>query len=207
MSKVKSGIADMSTDGMMQTSKERDNKLADANAKVKVNSNLLTRQSTAISNLEQKESAVGTAKDGLKQAIKERDIAKDELISTDVAVVNFINSQTQDATVLLTTGYPLAEERGASAPIEQVTNLSAATGDEPGEIDVNFDRVKSATGYEFQISADNPDSWTNAGASGRTSKFTFNNLTPGKKYWIRARAFRGEEKGAWSNAVTTTAPF
>ncbi len=207
MAKVKSALNDKPVPEIIQTSKDRSGKLNDPNAKVKVDSNLLTRHSTAVAELEAKESGVTTAKDNLKLSVEERDAARNELELADAAIVNYINSQSQDVSVLLTTGYPLADEKGVPAPIEQITNLSSATGDEPGEIDVNFNRVKSATGYEFQISADNPDSWTNAGASGKTSKHTFNNLTPGKKYWIRVRAFRGEDKGAWSNAVTTTAPF
>ena len=206
MAKIKSGLNDKPVDEIVQTPKDRNKKLKDPAVKVTVDSNLLTTHETSINELEEAESGVSTAKNNLKQAVEKRDAAKSKLLSADASIVNFINSQTSDVNVLLTTSYPLAEERG-SAPLEQVTNLSAAFGDEPGEIDINFDRVKAATGYEFQLSADNPDSWTNAGAAGRTSKFTFNNLTPGKKYWIRVRAFRGEEKGTWSNAVTTTAPF
>ena len=207
MAKVKSALNDKPVSEIIRISKDRNSKLNDTNSKVKVDGNLLTKQSTAINSLEVKESGVATAKDNLKLSVEERDAAKNELESVDAAIVNSVNSQSQDASVLLTTGYPLVEERGTAAPIEQVVNLSSATGDEPGEIDINFDRVKSATGYEFQISIDNPENWTNAGAAGKTSKHTFNNLTPGKKYWIRVRALRGEDKGAWSNPVTNTAPF
>ena len=207
MAKIKSALNDKPVSEIIRISKDRNGKLTDVNAKVKVDSNLLTRHSAAISALEAKENGVGTAKDSLKLSVEERDAAKSELESIDISIVNSINSQSQDPSALLTTGYPLVEEKSAAAAIEQVVNLSSATGDEPGEIDVNFDRVKSATGYEFQISIDNPENWTNAGAAGKTSKHTFNNLTPGKKYWIRVRAFRGEDKGAWSNPVTTTAPY
>ncbi len=204
MARVKSDLRGKNVDEEIQTTKNRHTALTGSEAKITVDAAKLSSYQSAISALEVKESALAAIKDKQRQAITERDAAKELLEKIDVSIVDEINGKSSDVNVLLTTGYPIASEKTSPAEIDQVTNLSAAIGDEPGEIDINFDRVKAATGYEFQLSADNPDTWTNAGAAGKTSKFTFTALTAGKKYWIRVRAFRGEEKGIWSNPVSAT---
>jgi len=206
MSRIKSDLNGKNVDEEIQATRNRYTALTSSEAKVTVEAAKLSSYQAAINGLEEKESALIAIKDKQKQAVIERDVAIENLEKIDVSIVNEINGKTDDVNLLLTTGFPIAADRSPSEQLEQVTNLSAAIGDEAGEIDVNFDRVKTATGYEFQISADNPESWTNAGATGKTSKYTFTNLTAGKKYWIRVRAFRGEEKGSWSNPVSATAP-
>ncbi len=207
MSRVKSDLKGKTDEEVLSLSDNRIKTLTGGGSKVVVTESKVTEYQTARTTFGDKVGNVAAEKDKLKQIVLERDKARDDLERLDGSIVDEINSKATEATDLLTTGFPLTTEKGTSEPVEQVANLSAATGDEPGEIDVNFDRVRSASGYEYQISAENPDSWTNAGASGKTSKFTFSNLTPGKKYWIRVRAFKGEEKGMWSNPVAATAPY
>jgi len=206
MSKIKSDLNGKNVDEEIQATKNRHTALTSSDAKVTVDAAKLSSYQAAINGLAAKESSLIALKDKQKQAVIERDAAQENLEKIDASIVDEINGKTDDVNLLLTTGFPVAADRSPSEPLQQVTNLSAAIGDEAGEIDVNFDRVKTATGYEFQTSADNPESWTNAGATGKTSKYTFTNLTAGKKYWIRVRAFRGEEKGSWSNPVSATAP-
>ncbi len=206
MSRVKSDLKDKSVDEEIQTTKNRHSVLTGSEAKVAVDSAKLSSYQTGTTALEEKERVVAALKDKQKQALAERDAARENLEKIDASIVDEINGKTSDMNLLLTTGFPISSDKGTPDPLEQVSNLAAATGDEAGEIDINFDRVKTATGYEFQISADTPDSWTNAGATGKTSKFTYTGLTSGKKYWLRVRAFKGEEKGTWSNPVSTTAP-
>ena len=206
MARVKSDLKSKSDEEVINETANRYKVLTGGECKVTVTEAKLTEYNTASTAFSEKVGTVSSARDKLKQALLDRDSAKDTLERLDSSIVDEINSKAADTAILLTTGFPVASDKGNSEPVDQVSNLSAATGDEPGEIDINFDRVKSASGYEYQISADSLESWTNAGASGKTSKFTFSNLTPGKKYWIRARAFRGEEKGAWSNPAVATAP-
>ena len=206
MSRIKSDLNGKNVDEEIQATRNRYTALASSEAKITVDTAKLSNYQAAIIGLEEKESALIALKDKQKQAVIERDAAQENLEKIDVSIVNEINGKTDDVNLLLTTGFPIVADRSPSEQLEQVTNLSAAIGDEAGEIDVNFDRVKTATGYEFQTSADNPESWTNAGATGKTSKYTFTGLTAGKKYWIRVRAFKGEEKGSWSNPVSATAP-
>ncbi len=206
MAKIKSDLKGNPVPEVIQTTRNRHKALIDEGVKVVVDNTKVTSYDGAITTLEVKEGAVSILKDKLKNAIAERDDARENLEKIDLSIVNEINGKTDDVNILLTTGFPLAAERGSAEPIEQVTNISAAIGDEAGEIDINFDRVVSASGYEFQISADSPENWVNAGASGKTSRFTFKGLTSGRKYWIRCRALKGEEKGTWSNPVSATAP-
>ncbi|MFA6599263.1 MAG: fibronectin type III domain-containing protein [Ignavibacteriaceae bacterium] len=204
MGRIKSDLKGKNVDEEIQSTKNRYAALSGSEVKVTVDAAKLTAYQNAIGALEAKESAVIVTRDKQRQAISERDDARETLEKIDVSIVDEINGKSSDVNVLLTTGYPIQSEKGSAVEIDQVTNLSAAIGDEPGEIDINFDRVKAATGYEFQLSVDTPEAWTNAGATGKTSKFTFTALTAGKKYWIRVRAFRGEEKGIWSNPVSAT---
>ncbi|MFA6978027.1 MAG: fibronectin type III domain-containing protein [Ignavibacteriaceae bacterium] len=204
MARVKSDLRGKNVDEEIQTTKNRHTALTGSAAKITVDAAKLSSYQSAISALEAKEGALAAIKDKQRQAITERDDAKELLEKIDISIVDEINGKSDDINLLLTTGYPIASEKTSPAELDQVTNLSAAIGDEPGEIDINFDRVRAATGYEFQLSVDTPEAWTNAGAAGKTSKFTFTALTAGKKYWIRVRAFRGEEKGIWSNPVSAT---
>ncbi|MFA6978906.1 MAG: fibronectin type III domain-containing protein [Ignavibacteriaceae bacterium] len=206
MSKIKSDLNGKNVDEEIQATKNRYTALTGSEAKVTVDAAKLSSYQNAINAVEAKESALLALKDKQKQAVIERDTALETLEKIDASIVDEINGKTGDMNLLLTTGFPVAADRSPSEPLQQVTNLSAAIGDEAGEIDVNFDRVKTASGYEFQISVDNPESWVIAGATGKTSKYTFTGLTAGKKYWIRVRAFKGEEKGTWSNPVSATAP-
>lgn len=206
MSKIKSDLNGKNVDEEIQATKNRHTALTSSEVKVTVDAEKLSSYQAAINGLEAKESLLIALKDKQKQTVIERDAAQENLEKIDASIVDEINGKTSNMNLLLTTGFPIAADRSPSEPLQQVTNLSAAIGDEAGEIDVNFDRVKTSSGYEFQIAADTPESWTNAGATGKTSKYTFTGLTAGKKYWIRVRAFKGEEKGAWSNPVSATAP-
>jgi len=206
MSKIKSDLKGKTIEEEIQTTRNRATTLSSPDIKLTLETAKITNYKSASDILEVKQSALNAINDKHKQAVQERDDARVTLETLDTSIVDEINSKTSDINILLTTGFPIASDKSSPEPLVQVTNLSAATGDQSGEIDINFDRVKNASGYEYQISADSPDNWTNAGASGKTSKYTFTGLTSGKKYWIRARTIRGEEKGHWSNPVSTTVP-
>ncbi len=207
MAKVKSNLKNLSVSNKIQTGRARYATLRSGTSQITVSNDKLSEYNTVIDSLEQKEISVQRLKEDYAQAVAERDEVVKEFERVDMTIVNEINSKSEDRVALLSTGYPLAEERTDAAPLGQVTNLSATIGDDTGEIDISFDRVKNAAGYEFQMAMENPDLWVNAGAAGKISKYTFRGLNIGKKYWFRVRAIRGDEKGAWSDPATSTAPY
>jgi len=90
---------------------------------------------------------------------------------------------------------------------KQVTELSASAGDHPGEIDLVWDPVRGADGYEIEISRDLgwPEKWSSCAASAR-SKTTLEQLDSRQRYWFRVRAVSEKGVGTWSDPVTKFAP-
>ncbi len=206
MARVKSNLRSTTVSERIQIGRARLGTLT-GGSQIAIDAGRLAEYRTKIEILEAKEILVNRNKELLTQSVRERDEANREFEKLDVSIVNEINSKCDDPVVLLSTGFPLINETGEKAQLGMVTRLEAGIGKNTGEVCINFKRVKSATGYEFQISEDTPDNWTNAGAAGKTSKYTFRGLNAGKKYWFRVRAIKGEEKGAWSDPATTTAPY
>lgn len=91
--------------------------------------------------------------------------------------------------------------------LDQVDELSASVGDQPGEIDLAWDPVPGAAGYEVEISRDVAPygPWEPAAATGQ-SKTTLEQLTRKQRYWIRVRAVTEDKTGDWSDPVMKTAP-
>ncbi len=206
MARIKSNLRNTTVAERIQIGKARLGTLT-SGSQVSIDAGRLAEYRTTIEILEAKEILVNRNKEILAQSVRERDEADRDFMKVDSAIANEINSKSDDPVVLLSTGFPLIDAGGEKAQLGMVTRLEAEIGKNTGEVCINFKRVKSATGYEFQISEGTPDNWTNAGAAGKTSKYTFRGLNPGKKYWFRVRAIKGEEKGAWSDPATTTAPY
>ena len=82
--------------------------------------------------------------------------------------------------------------------------MSAQTNTSPGLKKLSH---VSADGYEVQCSADpiTAESWENCPATGK-AKFTLTEQPTLTKRWARARAFRSEEKGPWSDSAPALVP-
>jgi len=93
---------------------------------------------------------------------------------------------------------------GAAGDVEE---LSASTGDEPGEIDLAWDPVPGASGYEVEIAYDltGEGPWEQSGATTK-SKTTIQQLDNRTRYWFRVRAVNERGAGDWSPAVMKFAP-
>lgn len=80
-----------------------------------------------------------------------------------------------------------------------VDELAASAGDEPGEIDLAWDPVPGASGYEVEMASDliAEDSWEQGGATTK-SKITIQNLNSRTRYWFRVRAVNERGAGDWS---------
>jgi hypothetical protein len=89
----------------------------------------------------------------------------------------------------------------------QVHNLSATTGDNDGEIDLQWDKIKNAHSYEIQRCDDPPVDANYANSVSCTvSKRAMTGLPSGTKMWFRVRAIGGAGPGPWSDPATKMVP-
>lgn len=110
---------------------------------------------------------------------------------------------------MLSANMPVAEGSGIWPfnRIAQVENLAASMGDQPGEIDLSWDPVPRASGYEIEVAYDltGEGPWEQCGAT-TASKITLEKLNNRTRYWFRVRAVGEHGDGDWSDAVTKFAP-
>lgn len=85
----------------------------------------------------------------------------------------------------------------------QVLELAASMGDQAGEVDLAWDPVADASGYEVEIAYDlnGEGPWEQCGATTQ-SKITIEKLSNRSRYWFRVRAVGERGSGEWSEAAT-----
>jgi len=97
---------------------------------------------------------------------------------------------------------------GKASPIgelPQVKNLSLTIGDNEGELDGHFDKVKGASSYNIEKAITNPENWMHAASSTKTS-FTLSGLGSGVKIWVRVSALGSAGQGPWSDPAFKFTP-
>jgi len=162
---------------------------------------LITNLQTAISN-----KASSIALD--KQRTIEQSVAVgalgDALTQLSAYAIATVNG---DAAKLASAGFPIASGNQGSSPMPQVHNLSATTGDNDGEIDLHWDKIKNAHGYEIQRCDDPPVDANYANSVMCTeTKRALTGLASGTKMWFRVRAIGGAGPGPWSDPATKMVP-
>jgi hypothetical protein len=167
----------------------------------------LTALGTAGTTLRTKIAAIATAQANLATAVADADAAA-------TAAMNLLNQEAAyvetttggDPVKIQSSGFDVASA-GGPVHMTQVTNLSAAVGDSPGEIDLNWNPVSGAKSYEIQTSTDpnTPASWAFKDNSTK-SKTTLSGLTSASRIWVRVRAIGANEKGGWSDPAESVVP-
>ena len=110
-----------------------------------------------------------------------------------------------DAAMAVLSGYELFAAPAPAGPLAQVQNLSATTGDDPGEADLQHNPVPGAVAYETQCSPNGNTDWKYLSTVG-VSKQTVTGQTSMTMCWFRTRAIRGTEQGPWSDPATALIP-
>ena len=89
----------------------------------------------------------------------------------------------------------------------QIEELSASAGDELGEIDLDWEPIAGASGYEVEVAYDllGEGPWEQSGATTK-SKITIEKLSNRTRYWFRVRAVGERGAGDWSDPVMKFAP-
>ena len=111
-----------------------------------------------------------------------------------------------DAVKIQSSGFDVASD-GGPIHMTKVENLGAATGDSPGEIDLNWNPVSGAKSYEIQTATDpnTPASWAFKDNATK-SKVTLSGLTSASRIWVRVRAIGANDKGGWSDPAESIVP-
>jgi hypothetical protein len=107
-----------------------------------------------------------------------------------------------DEAILLSSGYHLTKKR-AGNNLGQPGTPTLISGANSGEIVSMIRAVKGAKYYLFEITRGdltNESIWETHSCSRR--KYTFTNLTPGQKYWVRIAALGTGKQKVYSNAVS-----
>ncbi len=110
-----------------------------------------------------------------------------------------------NAAMAVLSGYELFAAPVPAGPLAQVQNLSATTGDQAGEADLQHNPVPGAVAYETQCSPNGNTDWHYISTVG-VSKQTVTGQTSMTMCWFRTRAIRGTEHGPWSDPATALIP-
>jgi hypothetical protein len=167
----------------------------------------LTTLGAAGTTLRAKIAAVESARAALALAVADADAAAEtamNLLNQEAAYVQTTSGG--DPVKIQSSGYDVQSD-GGPIHMTQVQNLHAATGDSPGEVDVNWNKTDGAKSYEIQTTTDpnTPSSWAFKDTSTK-SKATLTGLTSATRVWVRVRAIGANDKGGWSDPAETVVP-
>lgn len=134
---------------------------------------------------------------------------KMDTLKFDVSVlVNYVHSIAKgNASIHALAGMGSSEGYSPVGEMPKIEELSASHGDNPGEIDLQWNPVsRGLKTYQIEVSeaVNGADGWRIYCNEG-ISKCTLTGLVPGKRYWIRVRAVGAEGPGVPSDPVTRTA--
>lgn len=149
-------------------------------------------------------------RNGMIKAQAVRDSIAEELREALAREVEYVQAASGGELAMILSANLHVEEETSLWPFGSagdVEDLSASAGDEPGEIDLAWDPVARAKGYEVEIAYDftGEGPWEQSGATTK-SKITIEKLIPRTRYWFRVRAVNERGAGDWSPALMKFAP-
>lgn len=162
---------------------------------------LITTAQTALTTSENAQVAA-------KAATATKDNAMTALRTSASQLANYVNlTAAGDEPKILSAGMSVAATASPVGIPAQVANLSITSGDNNGELDLQWDPTPGAKSYEVQLS---PDPMTStsfvAQPSVTKSKSALTGLTSGSKMWARVRAVASAGQGAWSDPAVKIVP-
>ena len=143
--------------------------------------------------------AAGT---GNRADIAQKNANREELEEELGTMGNYVNTIARgNQAVLATTMFPLTKER-EPAYLGTIDNLKLTPGINAGTINCKLTRVKNAKSYTYHVTEDpmsDESVWRSFVST--SSKFAFENLVPGKKYWIKVTAVGTRGQSVQSSAT------
>jgi hypothetical protein len=168
----------------------------------------LTEIGTLITGLEDANDTYQTSVNTTKQNLTLRDDAAAALINGLTSLAGHVQSVSGgDPAKIQSAGMAVKGARTPTTLPTMVSNLAITSGDDGGELDLQWDPVAGAKTYEIQTSPDpaTSSSWV-AHSSVTKSKAALTGLTSGARLWVRVRAINGAGAGAWSDVATKIVP-
>lgn len=158
--------------------------------------------------LEAKAEAQDAAQAAAKLTTAQLDTAEAEADKKLSALASWAEGHVEgDRDKLVSGGFAIQGE-GGPVSVGQVTGLESSPGDDAGEVDLIWNPMPGATGYELQTSSDpnNPALWQHKEVASK-SKITLGGLPTGARCWFRVRALgTNNQKGPWSNPADKVVP-
>jgi hypothetical protein len=112
-----------------------------------------------------------------------------------------------DESILVTSGYPLLQPKKPTPPLVKPGTIKLATGTNSGQIDCKIDGQAGLRAVNYYITSDSAlgaaegtNGWTVF--SFNKTKFTFSNLIPGQRYYIRVGLVGVKGQEVLSEVVT-----
>ena len=100
---------------------------------------------------------------------------------------------------LQSTGFDIVGSPQPLGELPQVQNLRIEASSVEGHLRARWKRVAGARNYVLDQAANPEGPWALGVATTTRTSHTFTGLTPGAKYWFRARAFGTSGFGGWSD--------
>jgi hypothetical protein len=167
----------------------------------------LTAIGTAVTTLRTDIAAINSTKAAAATAVAIGDASADALIGLLTQAGAYVQTTSAGDPVKIQSAGMDVQSDGGPIHMSKVLNLGAATGDSPGEIDLNWNPVAGAKSYEIHTATDpnTPSSWAFKDNSAK-SKATLDGLTSASRIWVRVRAIGANDKGGWSDPAETVVP-
>jgi hypothetical protein len=139
-----------------------------------------------------------------RAAIVARDTQEDTSVDLFTQLSSYVqNASGGDEVKIISSGFHV-RSTATSSPVTAPQDLRATSGDNEGEIDLAWDRVRNAGSYEVQCREQGTTDWQPVKTVTK-SRFTVENLTPGKTYSFRVRAIGAQGEGPWSDEAVKRA--
>ncbi|HLG35864.1 MAG TPA: hypothetical protein VI757_13355 [Bacteroidia bacterium] len=154
---------------------------------------------TAANKAEASAARVAAAKSTLAQEVATQDTDEKSLQDLLTAEGRTVDNKAKgDKAFIESCGMPASDTPSPVGELPRVENLSLTHGDNPGEVDAHWNRVKKSRNYTVQITADPIGSapWTTK-VTPTKSSVTITGQTSGTKVWVQVCA----------NGTAGAAPF
>lgn len=146
---------------------------------------------------------MSAAEAALRVVVDQKNAARQAAEAAVTAFANAAAGKVNNDAAILGLVFPLRAEPKSYAELGQVQALSATFGDNPGELDLMWNRLDGARSYEvwLNLTPNTEAGWTLREVSTR-STFTLAGLPRGQTVHVRVRAIGAKNaKGAFSDLV------
>jgi hypothetical protein len=147
-------------------------------------------------------SALAAMVQGETQATATKNAAREVLVTSLRALANYVQGAcNNDLPTLLSSGFQANSTGGAPAPLDKPA-IQAVENAMSTQLLVRLSPITNARSYEVRVSY-GPNGWQTAGIFTQARRIVLQNLTPGTKYDIQARAVGGTTGYSdWSDPVS-----